>query len=60
MAAGGVSGGNMNISAQKLAFRFDRLRNIEMTAIMSLNYLRKFMLTNETSEQTEKPIRMKD
>lgn len=60
MAAGGISGGNMNVIAQKLAFRFDRLRNIEMTAIMGLNYLRKFMLANETSEQTEKVIRMKD
>jgi nicotinamide-nucleotide amidase len=37
-------GNRQNIIAQKLAFRFDRLRNIELTATNALNMLRKFIL----------------
>lgn len=34
------------VTAQKFHFRFDRNRNIEMTAITALNLLRKFILEN--------------
>ncbi|MEI7473091.1 MAG: CinA family nicotinamide mononucleotide deamidase-related protein [Chitinophagaceae bacterium] len=32
--------------AQKMQFRFDRQRNIQLTAILSLNMMRKFILEN--------------
>jgi nicotinamide-nucleotide amidase len=38
-------GNHQNILAQKFAFRFDRLRNIELTATNALNLLRKFILS---------------
>jgi nicotinamide-nucleotide amidase len=38
-------GNRQNIVTQKLAFRFDRLRNIELTATNALNLLRKFILS---------------
>lgn len=37
-------GNNDRIVAQKFNFRFDRLRNIELTAMNALNMLRKFIL----------------
>jgi nicotinamide-nucleotide amidase len=37
-------GNHQNILAQKFAFRFDRQRNIELTATNALNLLRKFIL----------------
>jgi nicotinamide-nucleotide amidase len=39
-------GNRQNIIAQKLAFRFDRRRNIELTATNALNMLRKFILSS--------------
>jgi nicotinamide-nucleotide amidase len=39
-------GNRQNILAQKFSFRFDRLRNIELTATFALNQLRKFMVSN--------------
>jgi nicotinamide-nucleotide amidase len=40
-----IAAGNKNkIIAQEFHFRFDRSRNIEMTAIAALNMLRKFIL----------------
>jgi nicotinamide-nucleotide amidase len=39
-------GDTKNIIAQKLFFRFDRTRNIELTATNALNMLRKFILNN--------------
>ncbi len=42
-----VAAGNRHkIITQQFNFRFDRLRNIEMTAINSLNLLRKFIIEN--------------
>ena len=38
-------GNRQNILAQKFSFRFDRLRNIELTATNALNLLRKFILS---------------
>jgi len=38
-------GNRQNILAQKFSFRFDRLRNIELTATNALNQLRKFILS---------------
>jgi len=35
------------ITAQKVFFRFDRARNIQLTAVTALNLLRKFILENE-------------
>ncbi len=35
------------IMAQKLFFRFDRARNIQLTAVTALNLLRKFILEND-------------
>ena len=35
-----------NVKAQKFQFRFDRQRNIEMTAVTALNLLRKFIVEN--------------
>jgi nicotinamide-nucleotide amidase len=37
-------GNHKKIEAQKLQFRFDRQRNIELTAVTALNLLRKFIL----------------
>jgi len=37
-------GNHQNIRTQKLTFRFDRSRNIELTATNALNLLRKFIL----------------
>lgn len=37
-------GNKDKIQAQKLSFRFDRLRNIQLTAAIALNLLRKFIL----------------
>jgi nicotinamide-nucleotide amidase len=39
-------GNRRNILAQKFSFRFDRARNIELTATNALNQLRKFILNN--------------
>jgi nicotinamide-nucleotide amidase len=39
-------GNRQNINAQKFNFRFDRARNIELTATNALNQLRKFILNN--------------
>ena len=39
-------GNRQNIVAQKFSFRFDRVRNIELTATIALNQLRKFMGSN--------------
>jgi nicotinamide-nucleotide amidase len=38
-------GNRQNILTQKFSFRFDRLRNIELTATNALNLLRKFILS---------------
>ena len=37
-------GNNENIETKKFQFRFERLRNIELTAINALNFLRAFIL----------------
>jgi len=37
-------GNKENLQAQKLYFRFDRTRNIQLTAMNALNLLRKFIL----------------
>ena len=37
-------GNKENLQAQKLFFRFDRMRNIQLTAVNALNLLRKFIL----------------
>ncbi len=37
-------GNKENLQAQKLYFRFDRMRNIQLTATTALNLLRKFIL----------------
>jgi len=39
-------GSARNIIAQKFSFRFDRQRNIELTATFGLNLLRKFILSD--------------
>jgi nicotinamide-nucleotide amidase len=39
-------GDKENLQAQKLYFRFDRTRNIQLTAMNALNLLRKFILAN--------------
>jgi len=39
-------GSRQRISAQRFWFRFDRLRNIELTATNALNLLRKFILAD--------------
>ena len=39
-------GNKEKIVAQKLSFRFDRTRNIQLTAVNALNLLRKFILEN--------------
>ena len=39
-------GNKEKIEAEKYNFRFDRSRNIELTAIAALNKLRKFILAN--------------
>ncbi|MEP6596508.1 MAG: nicotinamide-nucleotide amidohydrolase family protein, partial [Ginsengibacter sp.] len=38
-------GNNQDIITQKIRFRFDRVRNIELTALNALNMLRKFILS---------------
>jgi nicotinamide-nucleotide amidase len=40
-------GSKEKIQAQKLYFRFDRARNIQLTGTNALNLLRKFLLTEE-------------
>lgn len=40
-------GNKDRIVTQKLSFRFDRIKNIELTAVTALNLLRKFMLEEE-------------
>lgn len=40
-------GNHQKIIAQKFHFRFDRLRNIELTATNALNLLRKFILSGQ-------------
>lgn len=42
-----AAGNNEKVVTQKLFFRFDRERNIEMTAQAALNMLRKFILENQ-------------
>ncbi len=45
-----VAYGNANkILTQKLHFRFDRTRNIQLTAVTALNLLRKFILEEVNS-----------
>ncbi|MEO7263942.1 MAG: competence/damage-inducible protein A [Ferruginibacter sp.] len=39
-------GNHENIQTQKVLFRFERNRNIELTAVHALNMVRKFMLEN--------------
>jgi len=39
-------GNSEKVHAQKLFFRFDRARNIQLTAVTALNLLRKFILEN--------------
>jgi nicotinamide-nucleotide amidase len=42
-----IAAGNKDkIETLKLNLRFDRMRNIEMTASNALNFLRKFILKN--------------
>ena len=41
-----AAGNKGKVETAKLAFRFDRERNIEMTAHAALNFLRKFILAN--------------
>ena len=41
-----AAGNKEKIETAKLAFRFDRARNIEMTAHAALNFLRKFIIAN--------------
>jgi len=41
-----AAGNKTKVETVKLAFRFDRERNIEMTAHAALNFLRKFILAN--------------
>ena len=40
-------GNSQKIMAQKLHFRFDRQRNIQLTAVNALNMLREFILEND-------------
>jgi PncC family amidohydrolase len=41
-----AAGNKEKVQTAKLAFRFDRERNIEMTSHTALNFLRKFILAN--------------
>jgi nicotinamide-nucleotide amidase len=41
-----VAGKEGNIQTMSFNFRFDRRRNIEMTATNALNFLRKYILEN--------------
>ncbi len=41
-------GNKQKVEAKQFNFRFDRSRNISMTAGNALNFLRKFILENET------------
>jgi len=40
-------GNKEKLQAQKLFFRFDRTRNIQLTGVTALNLLRKFILAEE-------------
>ena len=40
-------GNRENIVTQKFSFRFDRARNIELTATNALNLLRKFIVDTD-------------
>ncbi len=40
-------GNNKHIDTQKMFFRFDRAKNIQLTAVNALNLMRKFILENE-------------
>lgn len=40
-------GSRNKVTAQKFQFKFDRQRNIEMTAVTALNLLRKFIVEND-------------
>ena len=42
-----AAGNSRKITAQKFHFRFDRQRNIQLTAVNALNMLRKFILEND-------------
>ena len=42
-----AAGNSKKITAQKFHFRFDRQRNIQLTAVNALNMLRKFILEND-------------
>jgi nicotinamide-nucleotide amidase len=42
-------GSKNSMTAHKFQFRFDRMRNIELTANTALNMLRKFMLSDQGS-----------
>ena len=42
-----AAGNSRKITAQKFHFRFDRQRNIQLTAVSALNMLRKFILEND-------------
>lgn len=46
-----AAGNKENVVTQKLYFRFDRERNIEMTAQAALNLLRKFILENLAQDE---------
>jgi nicotinamide-nucleotide amidase len=39
-----AAGDNSSVFTQKFHFRFDRSRNIEMTAVQALNLLRRYLL----------------
>ena len=43
-------GNDKKLEAQKFHFRFDRKRNIELTAVNALNMLRVFIINNETMD----------
>ena len=46
-------GNNKKIEAQQFNFRFDRVRNIEQTAHTALNMLRKFIQSQNSSDQRD-------
>jgi nicotinamide-nucleotide amidase len=43
-------GNKQKVEAKQFNFRFDRARNIAMTAGNALNFLRKFILENENQQ----------
>jgi nicotinamide-nucleotide amidase len=47
-------GNDQRITAQKFNFRFDRARNIEMTAVQGLNLLRKYLIEEKEEGRREK------